>query len=126
MAPVIQKFLVEGSSLVTYSGRSTENLIQYLDKNMILLKEELTETNFERVLTVIWESSAQSLNDTIMLSIEVSLEARTNQTRYLEVYRGKSHPHIFALYWTFWKSSSTFSTATKIPGTKPCSRCETR
>ncbi len=38
---------------------------------MIVLKEELNEMNFERVLAVIWESSAQSLHDTIMLSIDV-------------------------------------------------------
>ena len=92
MAPVIQKFLVEGSSLVTYAGRDKESLIQvgqqfilvitqqhlcyslqYLDKNMIILKEELNASNFERVLAVIWESSAQSLHDTIMLSIDVTL-----------------------------------------------------
>jgi hypothetical protein len=36
MAPVIQKFLVEGSSLVAYAGRDKETLIQYLDNNMIV------------------------------------------------------------------------------------------
>lgn len=71
MAPVIQKFLVEGSSLVTYAGRDKESLLQYLDENMVVLKDELNESNFERVLAVIWESSAQSLHDTIMLSIDV-------------------------------------------------------
>ena len=70
MAPVIQKFLVEGSSLVAYAGRTTDTLINYLDNNLILLKDKLNETNFERILTVIWESSAQSLHDTISLSIE--------------------------------------------------------
>ena len=71
MAPVIQKFLVEGSSLVTYAGRDKETLLQYLDKNMIVLKEKLNDANFEKVLAVIWESSALSLADTITLSIEV-------------------------------------------------------
>ncbi len=70
MAPVIQKFLVEGCSLVAYAGRTTDTLMNYLDKNLILLKDKLNETNFERVLTVIWESSAQSLHDTISMSIE--------------------------------------------------------
>jgi hypothetical protein len=40
-------------------------------QNLIVLKEKLNETNFERILTVIWESSAQSLSDTIQISIEV-------------------------------------------------------
>lgn len=38
--------------------------------NLVVLKETLNEENFDRILTVIWESSAQSLNDTIQLSIE--------------------------------------------------------
>ena len=73
MAPVIQKFLVEGSALVSYAARDKETLIQYLDKNMIVLKEELNETNFDRILSVIWECSAQSLSDTINLSIDVRI-----------------------------------------------------
>ena len=76
MAPVIQRFLVEGSSRVAYAGNSTENLVNYLDKNLIVLKEKLNETNFDRILTVIWESSAQSLNDTIHLSIEVMFQIK--------------------------------------------------
>ena len=54
------------------SGRDSETLINYLDQNLIVLKEKLNETNFERILSVIWESSAQSLSDTIQMSIEVS------------------------------------------------------
>ena len=73
MAPVIQRFLIEGSSRVAYAGNSTDSLISYLDKNLIVLKEKLNDTNFDRILTVIWESSAQSLSDTIHLSIEVKL-----------------------------------------------------
>lgn len=76
MAPVIQRFLVEGSSRVAYAGNSADNLVNYLDKNLIVLKEKLNETNFDRILTVIWESSAQSLSDTIQLSIEVTFETK--------------------------------------------------
>ena len=72
MAPVIQKFLFEGSSLISYGGRDMDSLIQYLDKNMLLLKEKLNEANFEKVLSIIWESSAKSLSDTIHVSIEVN------------------------------------------------------
>ena len=55
------------------SGRDSETLINYLDQNLIVLKEKLNETNFERILSVIWESSAQSLSDTIQMSIEVTI-----------------------------------------------------
>ena len=70
MAPVIQKFLVEGCSLVAYAGRTIDTLINYLDTNLILLKDKLNQSNFDRVLSVIWESSAHSLHDTISVSIE--------------------------------------------------------
>ncbi|QQP31404.1 Protein unc13 -like protein Dlike, partial [Caligus rogercresseyi] len=70
MAPVIQKFLVDGCTLVAYEGKNKDTLLSYLDDNLILLKEKLTTANFERVLSVIWESSAHSLNDTIQISIE--------------------------------------------------------
>ncbi len=55
------------------TGRDSETLINYLDQNLIVLKEKLNETNFERILSVIWESSAQSLSDTIQISIEVPI-----------------------------------------------------
>lgn len=70
MAPVIQRFLVEGSSRMTSSRSHPTDLLDYLDKNLVVLKETLNEQNFERILSVIWDSSAQSLNDTIQLSIE--------------------------------------------------------
>lgn len=72
MAPVIQKFLVEGGSLVSYDAREKDALLQYLDKNLIVLKEELNDTNFERILAVIWDCSAKSLSDIINISIEVT------------------------------------------------------
>ena len=70
MAPVIQKFLLEGCSKIAYAGRNIDSLIDYLDKNLVLLKEKLNVSNFDRILTVIWESSAQSLHETISVSIE--------------------------------------------------------
>ena len=66
------------------SGRDSETLINYLDQNLIVLKEKLNETNFERILSVIWESSAQSLSDTIQMSIEVTI---------LLMHRGNNFAH---------------------------------
>ncbi len=57
--------------LVLMTHDKKKYYFQYLDKNMLVLKEELNEANFERVLSVIWESSALSLHNTIMLSIDV-------------------------------------------------------
>ena len=93
MAPVIQRFLIEGSSRFTYTENSAENLINYLDKNLIVLKEKLNETNFDRILTVIWESSAQSLSDTIHLSIEVSVLHSFIYTNTMNFYfKPKGYP----------------------------------
>ena len=68
MAPVIQRFLVEGTARLNVNGH--ELLLRYLDDNLIVLKNQLNDQNFDRILSVIWESSAQSLSDTIQMSIE--------------------------------------------------------
>jgi hypothetical protein len=72
MVPDIQKFLIQGSELIAFAGPDTETLINYLDKNLIVLKERLNEKNFDRILPIIWESSAQSMAETIQISIDVN------------------------------------------------------
>ena len=59
MAPVIKDFLLKTTNLVTYAARDKTSLLNFLDENLLLLKENLTDANFQRVLAVIWESSAQ-------------------------------------------------------------------
>ena len=111
MAPVIQRFLIEGSSRFTYTENSAENLINYLDKNLIVLKEKLNETNFDRILTVIWESSAQSLSDTIHLSIEVSVYTtlyRFIRTNAIVIPEGYSIIEICLQYISAKKTSTIF------------------
>lgn len=71
MVPDIEKFFIQGCELVAHAGRDTETLMNYLDKNLIVLKQRLNEKNFDRILSAIWESSAQSLAETIQLSIDV-------------------------------------------------------
>jgi len=70
MAPVIKDFLLKSTNLVTYAARDKSNLLGYLDDNLLLLKKNLTQDNFQRVLAVIWESSAQTLEETIYVCIE--------------------------------------------------------
>jgi len=72
MAPVIGNFLTSCSTMVANTGRDcTDKLLKYLDENLILLKENLTERNFDRILDVIWECSAQTLENTIYHWIEI-------------------------------------------------------
>jgi len=73
MVPEIQKFLIQGSELLASRRGDIETLLNYLDKNLIVLKERLNEENFERILTIIWESSAQTLAETIQYNIDVSI-----------------------------------------------------
>ena len=44
-------------------------VVDYLDKNLVVLKENLNKENFDRIRSVIWESSAQKLDETIQASI---------------------------------------------------------
>ena len=71
MAPVIKDFLLKSTNLVTYAARDKTAILNYLDENLVLLKQNLTDDNFERILAVIWESSAQTLEETIYMCIEV-------------------------------------------------------
>lgn len=70
MAPVIKDFLLKTTNLMTYAARDKNSLLNFLDENLVLLKDNLTEDNFQRILAVIWESSAQTLEETIYLCIE--------------------------------------------------------
>ena len=70
MAPVIKDFLLKSTNLVTYAARDKTAVLNYLDENLVLLKKNLTEDNFERVLAVIWESSAQTLEELIYVCID--------------------------------------------------------
>jgi len=70
MAPVIKDFLLKTTNLMTYAARDKNSLLNFLDENLVLLKDNLTDDNFQRILAVIWESSAQTLEETIYLCIE--------------------------------------------------------
>ena len=70
MVPVIKDFLLKSTNLVTYAARDKTAILNYLDDNLVMLKKYLTEDNFERVLAVIWESSAQTLEELIYVCID--------------------------------------------------------
>ena len=71
MAPVIKDFLLKSTNLVAYASKVDKNaVLNYLDENLVMLKKNLTDDNFERVLAVIWESSAQTLEELIYVCID--------------------------------------------------------
>ncbi len=52
---------------------SPSTLLHYLDSNLIFLKSNLVPENFERVLAVIWATSASSLSAIIHDAIGTTL-----------------------------------------------------
>ena len=94
MAPVIKDFLLKSTNLVTYAARDKTAILNYLDENLVLLKQNLTEDNFERVLAVIWESSAQTLEETIYMCIEVKIKKIIRTKNHLHFFRIRNHQPI--------------------------------
>ena len=78
MAPTIERFLFEGQSAAAAAevgagsdaANDRRSLLQYLDENLIFLKQRLVPANFERVLSVMWAVSSKSLVDILHKSIE--------------------------------------------------------
>ena len=70
MSPTISRYLLDSLSACTPQRRSNHtNLLQFLDENLIFLKEHLVPSNFDRVLAVIWSASTASLADIIERAI---------------------------------------------------------
>jgi hypothetical protein len=69
MAPNIERFLFEGQVHCS-SQTDRRALLQYLDENLVFLKHRLVAANFERVLSVMWAVSSNSLSDILHKSIE--------------------------------------------------------
>jgi hypothetical protein len=73
MAPTISRFLVEFTKTRSQHQMSPSSLLHYLDANLIFLKKNLVPENFERVLTVLWSTSAASLSSIIHEAIGTRL-----------------------------------------------------
>ena len=86
----------------------------------MLLKDNLTEDNFQRILAVIWESSAQvriknrSSGKTVFMSLFLRLWRR--QSTF--VSRTRSRPPTSRPSWRLSKCSATSSMATSLPETR--------
>ena len=70
MAPIIKDFLLKSTNLVTYAARDKNAVLHYLNETLVLLKKNLTEENIDRVIAIIWENSAQTLEELIYLCID--------------------------------------------------------
>ena len=86
----------------------------------VLLKDNLTEDNFQRILAVIWESSAQvrvnnrSSGKTVFMSLFLRLWRRPSTF----VSRTRSRRPTSRPSWRPSKCSVTSSMATSLPGTR--------
>jgi len=99
MAPTIERFLFEGQVHCTGTSETDpRNLLQYLDENLIFLKQRLVPANFERVLSVMWAVSSKSLSDILHKSIEK-----------------RKPPHFFVSLYETFKVLLNFFYGEKIP-----------
>ena len=99
MAPTIERFLFEGHQDPKQESVDRKMLLQYLDENLIFLKARLVPANFERVLSIMWAVSANSLSDIVHKSIEKKKPAQFFVNLYetfqvlLNFFYGDKIPH---------------------------------
>jgi BAI1-associated protein 3 len=62
---------MEGAELVDSKSNSMDRLMEYLDSNLITLHNNLNKDNFQRILMIIWEIIADSLNQLVFNNLEV-------------------------------------------------------
>ena len=83
----------------------------------VLLKDNLTEDNFQRILAVIWESSAQVRDKTDLVAKQfLSLRLWRRQSTFAS--KTRSRPPTSRPSWRPSKCSATSSMATSLPGTR--------
>ncbi|XP_011497848.1 PREDICTED: protein unc-13 homolog D-like [Ceratosolen solmsi marchali] len=70
MTPAMKRYLMEGAEFVDSKSNSMDRLMEYLDSNLITLHNNLNEDNFQRILMIIWEIIADSLNQLVSNNLE--------------------------------------------------------
>jgi NADPH-dependent curcumin reductase CurA len=65
------RYLMEGAELIDTTSNAMDRLLQYLDNNLLTLRNNLNEDNFKRILLVIWEIISQTLLELINANLEV-------------------------------------------------------
>ncbi|XP_012256082.2 protein unc-13 homolog 4B isoform X3 [Athalia rosae] len=83
MMPAMSRYLAEGAELIDTTSNAMDRLLQYLDSNITTLHDNLNETNFERVLLVIWEIMSKILYDLV----NSNLEKRRPPSFYANLHR---------------------------------------
>lgn len=74
MLPAMKRYLMEGAELSSSSNavtNSMDNLMGYLDSNLVTLHDNLSEDNFQRILLVIWDLVADTLYQLVHSNLEV-------------------------------------------------------
>ncbi|CAG7828570.1 unnamed protein product [Allacma fusca] len=69
MEPVIYRMLLEGVE-VENEDEGVSKLCKYLDKNLIKLRDKLTQDGFDKVFIIIWENASRALRNLIRTNVE--------------------------------------------------------
>nr|XP_050846661.1 protein unc-13 homolog 4B isoform X1 [Vespula vulgaris] len=83
MAPAMKRYLMEGAELIDTTSNAMDRLLQYLDSNLTILHDNLSQDNFERVLLVIWEI----MSETLYQLVHSNLEKRRPPSFYSNLHR---------------------------------------
>lgn len=70
MEPAIRRFLQEGADLLNQDNMALDRLMQYLDENLALLCSELSPENFNRILSIMWDTVSNILAELVETSLE--------------------------------------------------------
>lgn len=116
MSPVILEYLTETLRCDTLplTRFSHDRLLQFLDENLIFLRDSLIPANFDRALTTLWSTSARVISSTI----EEGIQEKCPQSHFSRLYHifrvlinfffGESHQlnyKSFAIMLFFWQAN---------------------
>lgn len=71
MTPCISTFLNEGTEVTQKNNKYLDNLLHYLDENLSILSEELSEKNFEHIFDIIIESIGNLMFNVVNTNLKV-------------------------------------------------------
>lgn len=72
MSPSIKRFLVEGAEIINQENNHMFRLMDYLEENLTTLSSQLSEDNFERIISIMWEIVYNNVVETVNDGLDVS------------------------------------------------------
>lgn len=73
MSPAMKKLLIEGAEILHQDSNSIDRVMRYLDRNLANLFEYLNDENFNRMLSIFWDSLSMILHDIFKTNVDVSI-----------------------------------------------------